>query len=41
MEVSASMKKVKDIMRATYEEIMTSGMPAVKGLIVNYDVDPS
>lgn len=41
VEVSASMKKVKDIMRATYEEIMTSGMSAVKGLIVNYDVDPS
>lgn len=40
IEVNASMKKVKDIMRATYEEMHASGMPAVKGAIVYYDVDP-
>lgn len=40
IEVNASMKKVKDIMRATFEEMHASGMPAVKGAIVYYDVDP-
>ena len=40
IEVNASMSKVKDIMRATYEEMHSSGMQAVKGSIVYYDVDP-
>lgn len=41
IEVNASMRKVKQIMRATYEEMHASRMPAVKSAIVYYDVDPS
>lgn len=40
IETSASMKKVKDIMRQTLEEMHASRMPAVKSAIVYYDVDP-
>lgn len=40
IEVNASMKKVKDIMRATFEEMHASRMPAVKSAVVYYDVDP-
>ncbi len=40
IETSASMKKVKDIMRQTLEEMHASRMQAVKSAIVYYDVDP-
>ncbi|MCM1484140.1 MAG: primosomal protein N' [Muribaculaceae bacterium] len=40
VEVEASMAKVKSILRDTYVEMMNSGMPAVRGAIVTYDVDP-
>ena len=40
IETQASMKKVKEIMRQTLVEMHASGMPAVKGAIVYYDVDP-
>ncbi len=40
IEVNASMKKVKEIMRATLEEMHASRMQAVKSAIVYYDVDP-
>ncbi len=40
IETQASMKKVKEIMRQTLVEMHASGMQAVKGAIVYYDVDP-
>ena len=40
IEVVASMKKVKQILRAAYEELHASRHPAVAGAIVYYDVDP-
>ncbi|MDE6039395.1 MAG: primosomal protein N', partial [Paramuribaculum sp.] len=40
IEVEASMKKVKDIMRQTVVELRTSGMQAARSAIVYYDVDP-
>ncbi len=40
IEVNASMKKVKDILRATFEEMHRSGMGAVKSAVIYYDVDP-
>ncbi len=40
IEVSASMKKVKEILRATLEEMHASRVRAVKSAIVYYDVDP-
>lgn len=40
IEIAASMKKVKEIMRQTLEEMHASRMPAVRGAIVYYDVDP-
>lgn len=41
IEVAASMKKVKEIMRDTLVEMRTSGMQAAKTAIVYYDVDPN
>lgn len=41
VEVEASMKKVKEIMRQTIVEMRSSGMLAAKTAIVYYDVDPS
>lgn len=41
IEIEASMKKVKEIMRQSIVEMRTSGMPAAKTAIVYYDVDPS
>lgn len=40
VEIQASMKKVKDILRNTLIEMRTSGMQAAKSAIVYYDVDP-
>ncbi len=40
IEVSASMKRVKEILRATLEEMHASRVRAVKSAIVYYDVDP-
>lgn len=40
VEVEASMKKVKEILRQTLIEFHAGGMPAVKSVIVYYDVDP-
>lgn len=40
IEVNASMKKVKQILRETYEELRNSRLPAARGVIVSYDVDP-
>ncbi|MDE6324249.1 MAG: primosomal protein N' [Paramuribaculum sp.] len=40
IEVSASMKKVKEILRATLEEMHASRVRAIKSAIVYYDVDP-
>jgi len=40
IETAASMKRVKEIMRQTLEEMHASGMQAAKGAIVYYDVDP-
>lgn len=40
IETAASMKKVKEIMRQTLEEMHASGMAAVRSAIVYYDVDP-
>jgi primosomal protein N' (replication factor Y) len=38
VEVNASMKKVKDILRTVYEDMHKSSR--MKGMIVYYDVDP-
>ncbi|MCM1518369.1 MAG: primosomal protein N' [Pseudoflavonifractor sp.] len=38
VEVTASMKKVKEILRRLYEEMHSS--PRMKGIILYYDVDP-
>jgi len=40
IEVNASMKKVKQILRDTYEELRNSRLAAARGVIVSYDVDP-
>ncbi len=40
IEVEASMKKVKEIMRQTIVELRTCGMTAARSAIVYYDVDP-
>ena len=38
IETTASMKKVKEILRGLREEMHVSGM--MKGIIIYYDVDP-
>lgn len=38
IEISASMRKVKDLLRSVYEEFMTD--PSLRSLQVYYDVDP-
>ena len=38
IEINASMKKVKQILRDTYEQMHQ--LPRMKGMIVYYDVDP-
>ncbi len=40
IEVNASMKKVKEILRATFEEMHESRLPAIRSAVVYYDVDP-
>lgn len=40
IEVTASMKKVKEILRATYEEMHAARLSAIRSAIVYYDVDP-
>ncbi|MCM1347819.1 MAG: primosomal protein N' [Firmicutes bacterium] len=40
IEVTASMKQVKQILRATFEEMHASRHPAIKSAVVYYDVDP-
>lgn len=40
VEVNASMKRVKEILRATYEEMHASRHSAIRGAVVYYDVDP-
>lgn len=41
VEIEASMKKVKEILRNTLIEMHSSGMQAAKSAIVYYDVDPN
>lgn len=41
VEVQASMKKVKELLRATFEELHASRMQPAKSAIIYYDVDPS
>ncbi len=41
VEIEASMKKVKEILRNTLIEMRSSGMQAAKSAIVYYDVDPN
>jgi len=40
IEITASMKRVKEILRAVYEEMHASGIAAIKSAIIYYDVDP-
>lgn len=40
VEINASMAKVKEILRETYTELVSSRLSAAKGTIVSYDVDP-
>lgn len=40
IEVNASMKKVKEILRATFEEMHASRINAIKTAVIYYDVDP-
>lgn len=40
IEVNASMKKVKEILRNVYEQMHASEVPAIKSAVVYYDVDP-
>ena len=39
IEASASMKRVKEILRAVYESL--AGQPEFKGTMIHYDVDPA
>lgn len=41
IELNASMKKVKEILRNVFEEMHTSRMQTAKGTVIYYDVDPS
>ncbi len=41
IELNASMKKVKEILRNVFEEMHASRMQAAKGTVIYYDVDPS
>ena len=38
IEINASMKKVKSILRETFEQMHQN--PRMKGLVIYYDVDP-
>lgn len=40
IEVNASMKKVKEILRKAYEDLVGSGVSGIKSATVYYDVDP-
>ena len=40
IEVTASMKQVKEILRATYEEMHALRIPSIKTAVIYYDVDP-
>ncbi len=40
VELNASMKKVKEILRSVFEELHASSHPAAKGAVIYYDVDP-
>lgn len=40
IEVNASMKKVREILRSVYEAFHQSALPGIRSAIVYYDVDP-